>query len=192
MNGFDYFGAELLAFSEEIHRIEQDIDLIVSRLGQPNVNATHEAFRYRVRANFVAVSLVSLVEYRLYDIARRLCSNFNSKKAADLPGLRRCLENPKDHATKAPLPRGRDVTQLTGWENYELLCLIRHPIVHGFGDITLGKRETEARNAIKTLKLGEILAADPRIAFTVPALTIALDVVRKVMSEIEVQDKATT
>lgn len=192
MSDFDYFGAELQAFSKEIDQIDRDVPLMIERAKAAGANITHAAFAHRARANFLAASLVSLVEYRLYDIARELVPTFDAAQVAHWDKLIKCLKRPKCHATKAPLPRGRDVKKLGTWAKFEALREIRHPVVHGFGDITLARDEEAARKGIKSLKLKRILVGDRRISFTVPALRVALDIVQKLMSEIDTQDKATT
>ena len=193
MSGFDYYGAELQAFSDAIGQIERDIPLAIQRTRDAGTNLTYAAFAHRARANFVAASLVSLVEYRLYDIARELIPTFDAAQVRGWGGLKSCLKHPKCHSTNARLPRGRDVTRLKTWGKFEALREIRHPVVHGFGDIALARDETAARNALKLLRLKkQVLVGDRRICFTVPALSVALDIVRKLMAEIGAQDKATT
>lgn len=63
--------------------------------------------------------------------------------------------------------------------------------MHGFGDITLTKSEAAARAAIKTLRMEDVLATDPRICFTIKGLRIALEIVARLMAEISAQDQTT-
>jgi hypothetical protein len=192
MSDFDYFGAELEAFSDAIDQIERDVPLTIERAKAAGANITHAAFAHRARANFVAASLVSLVEYRLYDIARKLVPKFDPEQVAHWDKLLKCLKRPKCHSTKEKLLRGRDVKKLQTWRSFEALREIRHPVVHGFGDVTLARDKSAACKAIKQLQMDAILVGGRRIAFTVPTLRVALDIVRKLMDEIDAQDKATT
>lgn len=189
MNEFDYYDAELQAYKKEIDGIELEVPGVFS--GKvPGVNLTHEAFRHRVRVNFVAVSMISLVEYRLYDIARALSSELDATKVRDLPKLLNFLATPTSHSTGAALPRGRDIEQLPSWSQFRSLREIRHPVVHCFGDITLAAGQQNVRNAIESLHLKEILVGNRRLCFTTHALRISLEIVTRLMGEISAQDKA--
>jgi hypothetical protein len=178
MSGFDSFGAELQAFSDAIGQIERDIPLKLERVKDLGANLTHAAFAHRARSNFVAAGLVSLVEYRLYDLARARDPQLELSKVRTWPELLTWLSK-----------RGIEVGQADSLKAFEDLRLIRNAIVHGFGDITLTTKEIQAREAIQSLQFGEILVGGRRICFTTTALRVALQLVRGLMNEIEAQDK---
>jgi hypothetical protein len=171
----DIYLHELAAYKREISTLVQEIEN-----GVPDgENSTHFGLGVSNRANMILIGMCSLVEALLYEIAAEEEAK-NKFKIDDLKGngLKR-LQNYISRTDRI------DFGKISEWGDFNHIYTIRNALVHSYGGLVDSSDMTKVKEALKHLKITNVLVMGKRIRITSKTLPKLLKIVEGTINGIK-------
>jgi len=176
-------------FHHEVNAYRTELNLIsdrykeISKVGMVD-NLTHAMFGVSNRANLMVVGMCGLVEAYLFERTKNTGSQI---RLSDVRG---------QGLSRLTLFLSRlgviDFGRLKSWDRFKSVYVLRNSIVHSYGGMVVGEPDERLIEHLSKLDLLTVLVGGRRIRVGPTALTIILNIVDDLLTELGAYEKSST